>query len=234
MLNLWTTFLLRLLGKDAAANRPLLYRRALVRGFIPEGIAIPLLPYRKSQARESDHRLGVWNFLEGLSEFAHNSIIAGYYARLRPHGSVLDLGCGAGVTQRTLAPYNYSRYIGIDISSAAIDRAFLALQTSEPCPGTTFQVGDLEAPIELNGSPFDVIILNESLYYAGKPVELLSRLREEALAPDGIFIISLYRSLNTERLWRLLARHGWRPTDVTTVSNKAGTMWTVAVFAFRA
>ena len=60
MLNLWTEFVFRLLGKGAA-NRPLLYRRAFVRGFIPECVAIPLLPYRKFQARESDHGLGVWN-----------------------------------------------------------------------------------------------------------------------------------------------------------------------------
>jgi SAM-dependent methyltransferase len=233
VLNLWTAFVRRLLGRGAA-NRPLLYRRAFVRGFVPERVAIRLLPYRKCQAHDSDHRLEKWSFLDGISEFAHHSIIAGYYARLRQHGSVLDLGCAAGLLQRTLAPYNYSRYVGIDISPAAIDRALLALQSCRPCPETVFQVGDMEAPITWNDSPFDVIILNESLYYAEKPVEVLSRLREEALAPSGIFIISMYRSLNTERLWRLLARHGWRPTDATTVSNKAGTMWTVAVFAFRA
>jgi SAM-dependent methyltransferase len=233
MLMLWTAFVRRLLG-GRAAIRPLRYRRAFVPGFIPEWVAIPLLPYRKVQARESDHRLGRWNFLEGIGQFAHNSIIAGYYARLRPHANVLDLGCGAGLMQRTLAPYHYSRYVGIDISPVAIDRALLALQTCAPCLETTFQVGDLEGPIKCEGSPFDVIILNESLYYIDKPLQVLSRLRKEALASDGVFIISMYHSLNTERLWRLLARHGWRPTDVTTVSNKAGTMWTVAVFAFRA
>jgi SAM-dependent methyltransferase len=202
---------------------------SFLRPFIRERSARRPIPYRKFPARASDHRQGKWDYLEGLEEFAHYSIITGYYARLRPRGSVLDLGCGAGLMQRMLLPYGYSRYVGIDISPDAIERASLALNVGEP-HHTLFQVGDLERPLEWRCAPFDVIIINEALYYAEKPVHVLTRLAEEALAPEGIVIISMYHSLNSEHLWSLLAQHGWRPADTTTVRNKAGTMWTIAVF----
>jgi SAM-dependent methyltransferase len=222
-------FMRRLLGERVAIQL-LLYRNAFVRRFVPEFIAVPARRYRKLEVRASDHRKRRWDYLEGLNEFAHNSVIAGYYARLRPHGSVLDLGCATGLMQRTLIPYNYSRYLGVDISPDAIERAALALQGCAPYPDTKFQVGDLEQPLEWDGPPFDVIIINESLFYAENPPLVLSRLVEHALAPEGIIIISMYHSLTSQRLWRLLARHGWQPADATMVRNKAGTMWTVAVF----
>jgi 2-polyprenyl-3-methyl-5-hydroxy-6-metoxy-1,4-benzoquinol methylase len=224
-----TAFVRRVVG-EPSAYRLLLYRNALVSRFVPEWIAVPLRPYRKLEACPSDHRKGRWDDLESIQEFAHNSVIAGYYARLRPHGSILDLGCGSGLMQRTLLPYKYSRYLGIDISPDAIKRASVSLEACAPYPDTIFQIGNMEQPLEWNGAPFDVIIINESLYYAEKPVQVLSRLYEEVLAPDGIFIISMYHSLTSQRLWRLLARRGWRPTDVTTVGNKVGVTWTIGVF----
>jgi 2-polyprenyl-3-methyl-5-hydroxy-6-metoxy-1,4-benzoquinol methylase len=214
------------------ALRLILYRNAFVRRFIPDSIAVPLRPYRKLPVRASDHPKGRWDYLEGLSEFAHYSIIAGYYSRLRPQGSVLDLGCGAGLMQRTLLPHGYSRYLGIDISPVAIERASLALTGLRNMPDTLFQVGDLER-MEWRGPPFDVIILNEVLFYSEKPVELLSRVAEQALAPEGIIIISMYHSLISERLWRLLARHGWRPADLTKVSNRSGVTWNIGVFVMQ-
>jgi 2-polyprenyl-3-methyl-5-hydroxy-6-metoxy-1,4-benzoquinol methylase len=204
---------------------------SLLRPLVPERVAIRLRPYRKVEAHASDHGAGKWNYLDGLEEFARYSIIAGYYARLRPQGSVLDLGCGAGLMQRTLVPYNYSRYLGIDISPDAIERASCALHADAQCPNTMFQVGSMEQNLDLNHPPFDVIIINEALCYTEQPVEVLSRLYKQVLAPEGIFIISLHHTLNSQRLWRLLARRGWQPTDVTKVSNKAGITWTVRVFA---
>jgi 2-polyprenyl-3-methyl-5-hydroxy-6-metoxy-1,4-benzoquinol methylase len=186
--------------------------------------------YRKHEAGPSDHRAGKWEYLDGLEEFAHYAIIAGYYARLSPRGSVLDLGCGAGLMQRMLLPHNYSRYLGIDISPDAIERATRDLSACPAHPDTTFRLGDLEQPLEETVAPFDVIIMNEALYYVENPTHVLSQLAQQTLAPNGIIIISMWHSLNSRRLWSLLARHGWHPHDVTTVRNKAGTTWKICVF----
>jgi SAM-dependent methyltransferase len=219
----------RLFG-ERVALRLLHYRNAFVRRFVPECISVPARPYRKLVARASDHRRARWDYLEGLSEFAHNSVIAGYYARLRPNGSVLDLGCAAGLMQRTLLPHKYSRYLGVDISPDAIQRALQSQQECAPYPETRFQVGDLEQPLQWDDRRFDVIIINESLFYAEDPPLVLSRLVEQALAPSGIVIISMYHSLTSQRLWRLLARYGWQAADSTMVRNKLGTRWTISVF----
>jgi SAM-dependent methyltransferase len=204
---------------------------AFGRALIPDSLAIRLGSYRKLDARSFDHRRGKWNYLDGLREFAHYRIIVGYYTRLRPYGSVLDIGCGSGLMQRMLVPYDYDRYLGIDISPEAIDRARLSLRAAPSSSQTMFQVGDLEQPLEWSGAPFDVIIINEALYYLEQPARVLARLAEQALAADGVVIISMHRSLNTRRLWRLLARHGWTPDDATMVRNKTGATWDIGVFA---
>lgn len=197
---------------------------------VAERVAVHLRPYRKLDAHVSDHPRGKWNYLNGLRQFAHYSVVAGYYARLRPYGSVLDIGCGTGLMQRMLVPYNYSRYLGIDVSPDAIERAWLSVGPSPAESETRFQVGDLEQPLDWHGERFDVIIVNEALYYAEKPERVLTLLVEQALVSDGIVIISMYDSLNSQRLWQLLARHGWKPADTTTVRNGAGVTWSIRVF----
>src|SRR5262245_50731925 len=67
---------------------------------------------------ESQYRNRYWDFLTGLEEVPHYSVIAGYLRFLKPGGSVLDVGCGEGILQTCFGSGAYSRYVGIDWSEA--------------------------------------------------------------------------------------------------------------------
>jgi SAM-dependent methyltransferase len=147
---------------------------------------------------EEQYREGVWSFLEEAGELARYAVVAGAVRRLRPGGTVLDLGCGEGLLAGHLRPDGYRRYLGIDLSLTAVAAAPL-----RPDPATRFLVADAE-DWALRGT-FDAVILNECLYYLQQPLETARRALA-ALRPGGILVVSMFRSGRTRGLARLLAR----------------------------
>ena len=111
---------------------------------------------------EREYASGRWSYLGGIDELAHYSVIVGYYAFLKPGGSVLDVGCGEGILQTRLSPHGYCRYLGIDFAAGAIDRwpkgMIRRLNFRWPTPQASPQ-----------RQKFDAIIFNESLYYFRGP-----------------------------------------------------------------
>jgi len=125
-----------------------------------------------------------WNYLSGYEEASHYSVIVGYIQYFKPTGSILDIGCGEGILQARLTACGYSRYVGIDISDAAIQKARLREDAQ-----TVFLSGDAESYIPLE--PFDVIVFNEVLYYFNDPLKIFARYMD-FLKEDGILITSLF------------------------------------------
>src|ERR1051326_2433250 len=63
---------------------------------------------------------------EGLKTSGENARLDACVALLRRHapgGRLLEIGCGEALLQRRLAPSDYQRLVGIDISEVAISRA---------------------------------------------------------------------------------------------------------------
>lgn len=89
-------------------------------------------------------------------------MIVGYCRFLRSRGAILDVGCGEGVLHRRLGSEGYSRFVGIDLSRAAIKRA-----RQQGDDRATFIVADASEFVP--EGRFDTIIFNESLYYQDKP-----------------------------------------------------------------
>lgn len=166
-----------------------------------------LFPHRDfaSQATrwDQEYASGGWHWLKGLSEAPHNYVIAAYANRLKPDATILDVGCGEGVLHAILRTQGYERYTGIDLSPTAIENA-AALADER----TEFLVGDVRAL--QTERRFDVIILNEVLYYFPDPevgLEELGRL----LLGEGIFIVSMARAglrdaLAKQKIWRAIRR----------------------------
>ena len=75
------------------------------------------------EAWEEQYRRGSWDFMRRLDEVARYSVIAGYLHHLKPGGSVLDVGSGEGLLADHLRPLGYSRFLGVDLSEAAIAQA---------------------------------------------------------------------------------------------------------------
>jgi 2-polyprenyl-3-methyl-5-hydroxy-6-metoxy-1,4-benzoquinol methylase len=170
---------------------------------------------------EDEYRSDGWRWLRDLSELGRYGVIAAYVRRLKPGGSVLDVGCGEGVLQEHLAGA-YSSYTGIDFSAEAVRRA-----SERQGPQTRFVVADATA--FTTGERFDVVILNECLYLFDDPVGVALRY-EAFLNPGGLMIVSMYGEAKPQRVWRAL--HGrYATVDEQHVAHPTGKTWVVKLFA---
>jgi 2-polyprenyl-3-methyl-5-hydroxy-6-metoxy-1,4-benzoquinol methylase len=188
---------------------------------------LPLLAAEEvpSPARwEREYASGRWSYLGGIDELAHYSVIVGYYAFLKPGGSVLDVGCGEGILQARLSPHGYCRYLGIDFAAGAIDQ-----MAARRDPATEFRVAD--AASFTTSEKFDVIIFNESLYYFRDPISIVERYLD-FLASNGIIIVSMEVARNRVAIWNATGTV-LNAVDETTVFNGAGLGWTIKAMAKR-
>ena len=172
-------------------------------------------------AWDEGYRAGRWSFMRELDEAARYAVIAAFVDRLAPTGAVLDVGCGEGLLVDALRPHGYRRYLGVDVSDAAI-----AQVASRADASTAFLAADAEG--ETPPGPWDVVVFNESVYYFRDPLATLRRY-ESVLAKGGAFVVSTFRSRRADAVVRALLRR-YREVEATTVSNTKGS-WTVRVLA---
>jgi len=112
---------------------------------------------------------------------------------------VLDLGCASGNLARRFL--QFSRYVGVDISSEAIQYAH-----SQPTvANASFLVSDIQS---LNiDEKFDCIVISEVLYYLSvENAEAEVARHVKMLAPDGVFIISLKDDPKSHAIGRKIFR----------------------------
>lgn len=158
-------------------------------------------PPVEQQHWNDEYANGQWDRLWDIAEAPHNHVIAGYCRHLRPQAAVLDVGCGQGALHSLLRTFGYRRYVGVDISPAAIAHA-----NAKTDQHTSFLA--IDARRFQTDEQFDLIVLNEVLYYFPEPLALVSHLAG-FLAPDGFMIISMYQisvcfrdALRKQVLWR--------------------------------
>lgn len=174
------------------------------------------------EAWESQYVGERWSYLDDLEELSRYSVIVGYIQFLKPQGSILDAGCGEGILLQRLSGVPYSRYVGIDISQTAIDRA---------AKGANSQIVFRQADVQrfVPAESFDAIIFNEVLYYLEQPLETVQRY-EAWLRPGGIFVVSLYaQSTRAVAISSRLQDRYPRINEVR-VSTKSDA-WMIEVFA---
>jgi SAM-dependent methyltransferase len=145
-------------------------------------------------------------------------MVADLIAKMTPHLTVLDIGCGSGRLAQMLTPLGPTRYVGLDLSRVALQRA-QALGLG----GCEFFRGDFETwfPAER----FDVVIFNESLGYARDPAATVRRF-SGCLNPLGGLVISYYRSGNHAAIWRRIAGVAVESQAVV-VRNERGAIWDI-------
>jgi SAM-dependent methyltransferase len=168
---------------------------------------------------EREHLAGRWNFLRDTREVGRYGVVSAYLHHFIESGSVLDLGCGEALLFPYLDAGRIRRYVGLDISATALDRAKI-----DPERARLRQIS-LEDYVPEPGERFDAILFNEVLGFVRDPLHQIARYRD-FLAPGGIVILSLYqvpressgaRKL-TQAIWDMLDRD-WSVLDETMLVN---------------
>lgn len=145
---------------------------------------------------DRQYAAGEWAFLDGLAEMPRYGVVAGYCRTVSPSASVLDLGCGTGVLRAWLGGDGDRRYLGIDVSEVAVRKAREAASGS-----ARFEAADVATFQPDAGERFDVVVLNEVLYYVADPGALVRRC-SGFLAPGGMIVLSMFRSSEALATWR--------------------------------
>jgi len=164
---------------------------------------------------------GKWECLKDPLEEQRFQVTLEAVQTYAANGSILEVGCGEGILQSRMQPGSYTRFMGIDLSEVAIERA-AHLNNSH----TLYQCADMET--FTTAEKFDVVLFNESLYYAKKPLALLQQY-VHFLRPGGHMILSIYHTAdNRQLLDKIEATHPLLEQKVTT--NERGT-WYCQVYA---
>jgi 2-polyprenyl-3-methyl-5-hydroxy-6-metoxy-1,4-benzoquinol methylase len=167
---------------------------------------------------DREYAAGEWAKLGKLDEMPRYALVAGYSRTIGSNASVLDVGCGEGHLANWLFQDGKRRYVGIDLSSVAIQQA-----RARVSPEARFEVAD--ATTFDPGDRFDIIVLNEVLYYMDQPEQVVERY-EDFLNPGGVFIISMFRVPEALRAWRRFAFR-LEVLDKVWLRGFSGTEWNV-------
>ena len=168
------------------------------------------------QAWDGLFKSGAYDRLEGSVERARYSLIVGHQDRIGAK-RILDVGCGQGVLAKRLVRTPYERYLGLDISQAAVDMA----EAGAADPRNRYIVADMDR-FETD-ERFDWVIFNECLYYLDDPLATVARYAQW-LEPGGHLTISMYDCPGARVIWKGLAA---MPTLETADLHYKHVRWTV-------
>ena len=142
---------------------------------------------------DKQYAQGAWEVLKSPLEEKRFESVRSFIYKYATGGSILEVGCGEGLLQAGMDKQRYATFTGIDISTVAIART-ADLQDTQ----NTYLVADMET-WQPAGEGFDIIIFNESLYYASAPIQLMSRYFL-FLKPGGAIILSVYETPPNKQL----------------------------------
>lgn len=166
---------------------------------------------------------GRWEKLKAPAEQARFDLCAALLRRHAPGGSVLELGCGEGILESRLAPGDYARWLGVDLSEVAIARAQ---------PRANDRVRYVAADMRSfdPGGTFDAIVFSESIYCVPQPGLVLERY-DTFLNPGGMLIVSIFTTKRSDAVWEEL-HAGATVVDSRVTTNELGT-WVCEVLRLR-
>jgi SAM-dependent methyltransferase len=155
---------------------------------------------------ESDYEHGGLARIEGDVELPRHLLVAGLVRRYAPGGAVLDVGCGSG---GLIAPLRdsfggiESRYVGLDLSTRALDMAAGRVRDLGESDAFTAELVQGSFDEYEPRATFDAVIFSESLYYAPDPLRTVQRFLG-ALRQGGIVVVTMWRRPSRRRVWRAL------------------------------
>jgi 2-polyprenyl-3-methyl-5-hydroxy-6-metoxy-1,4-benzoquinol methylase len=141
---------------------------------------------------------GQWEGLKTDEEMQRIFIARDLLKKYVPTDKILEIGCGEGIFFQNIPTNQYSFYEGVDISEVAI------LKTPK-IEKSIFSAADMETYLPKN-APYDVIVLNEVLYYSKNPTKLLLKYAP-FLKKSGFMLIGMFVLPKSEKIWEDLKLH---------------------------
>lgn len=176
---------------------------------------------------ENAYEAGDWDFLASLRQRARHYVIAGMVRDYFPRGaSVLDVGCGLGVLYPLIGDAVTS-YVGIDVAEAAITRCRFHSGGDRRCSFQRVAFEDYAS-----AERFDVVVLNELLYYF--PLSSLEPTFRRALSllrnEQSVLIISVCKNAKARLVARKLRRIAPAEQFIRVHNGFTSSHWTVSVY----
>jgi ubiquinone/menaquinone biosynthesis C-methylase UbiE len=126
-------------------------------------------------------------FVAGALEAHILPLVPGVVERLRSGISVVDVGCGRGMTMARLAEmFPNSTFLGVDFSADAIAFAREHARTSN----VSYRADDAVVPLEENA--YDFVTTFDAIHDQAKPLAVLENIYR-ALAKDGVYLMQEIR-----------------------------------------
>lgn len=154
---------------------------------------------------------GHLDYFAGIDELPRYSLLVGYVMFLGGEPEILDVGCGQGLLRARLGGMGFARYVGVDPSPAAVERARVLVDER-----TEIVLGDVTDHTLALGT-FDVVVCNEVLSVADDPVAVLDRVHG-LLRPGGHLLTCTWRHPGDQRLLRLVDER-FTPIDAVDARN---------------
>jgi trans-aconitate methyltransferase len=159
--------------------------------------------------------------LDKPKEDARYGCLIALMRRYERSGPILDVGCGDGLLEEWYRQVSETRVIAFDYSAAAIEKA-----KDRGVRDAEFFCADSRTFTSPERYP--LIVFNESLCYLDDFRDAMERY-SGMLTTGGVFLISLFDTLVTRRIWRGLA-HAYEQADQVTVRHgSTGCVWNIRV-----
>jgi SAM-dependent methyltransferase len=148
---------------------------------------------------DEEFRRGSWEYIDHTEGDAIYPCLQRYCRG----GDILDLGCGAGNTGNELEASAYRRYVGVDISREAVQRAVARSKACGRGEANVYETGDILGYVP--ASRYSVILFRESIFYLplARIRETLDRL-SSFLTRDGVFVVRMCDRRRHSRIVRTI------------------------------
>jgi trans-aconitate methyltransferase len=163
-------------------------------------------PSAKQRVWDSEYTSGQWTYTRTLANNEGCEPIYGFLEHYGKAGSILDLGCGSGMTALEMK-INFDDYLGVDVSEVAIEKARAVIsKEADRARKVRFTVSDISTFMPLGN--FSVILFRESIYYV--PQHRIKGMLERYsahLLPTGVLIVRLCDRYRYKNIATILESH---------------------------